>query len=993
MSDPHAVAPSSQQATRPKYWQSHDDLFPLRIRDVIENGLHPNTSWTESEIVCPMPKSGCVLPNVPEEDEAWFHWSTPFHRAVWLRQFDIAEFLLEAGANVDIRNAFGRTALHEAVDRGQPETILFLVKHRADLEAPTLNAKVYWEDMECFVCGMGDLLPLHLALANSRIDIMEMLLDAGAKRDHLSESQYCCLDLALLARDRRAVSLLRRYGAEFSRAFTDHEEQLPEYKALARSFLEFAASDGIIPPFELLPVFTYALKQVDPSNYLGKTLDSAGGHIDGLFRQLYFIAGLEMKAPPNDLCHRCTEFQLKLRYYCETSEKDKLFPFRLHDHRMDLRESAATGCSLCCLLADALDKAWSGALHETRIGKEKDVKLDGAVYLTMTLDNPWIQELTISCNGVTKTMEIAYLEDDLISGSSLPPRHDLLTSSESAFHTAKQWLKACKSSPSHSGCQEFARAQATSKKYPARLINVGSDDRTPFLVEGVDESMPYMTLSYCRGEHSTDLSSTTRANVDSFKRSIEIDTMPAIIRDAITTAKHLNLHHLWVDILCIIQDDPDDRSRENARMDSIFLGSELTVSSSVAKNVSDGLFLPRPCRSPSPLPLDIWQKKTSRPRWIKGRMKTRAVFRDWLQDDMEFRGPVHNRGWTLQEQLLSTRMLYFGQGLLRWECLCASVTEADPASSLGRNGYLMDKADNYIAQKSLIRGMPPQSILTFQEDVAVERFHIYTAWQSQLEEFTRRQLNIHSDRLLALSALAQYVAKKLDDEFVAGLWKGDHLLESLCWRMKQPAVGGPRLPSWTWALVSGEISFKYLDQAGRHPGMNSRANLVSFDVKVDPISHLGTGTISLKGKLHSMDKLQAHSWSFDSLQTLPDASSSDGDLSNQGDGSGGESSSDVSWFCDFSHSLDYKGFDLSKCQAFEILEFPLGPPHEGYGYPIWPNGRPPAIVFLLLEPVEQRVGSFRRVGIASMELANFSNTLGERFPNIEGGIEQIITLV
>jgi hypothetical protein len=51
---------------------------------------------------------------------------------------------------------------------------------------------------------------------------------------------------------------------------------------------------------------------------------------------------------------------------------------------------------------------------------------------------------------------------------------------------------------------------------------------------------------------------------------------------------------LWIDSLCIVQDDPDDWQRESAQMASIFGSSYLTISASHGRDAEVGCFSLRP---------------------------------------------------------------------------------------------------------------------------------------------------------------------------------------------------------------------------------------------------------------------------------------------------------------------------------------------------------------------------------------------------------------
>jgi len=66
----------------------------------------------------------------------------------------------------------------------------------------------------------------------------------------------------------------------------------------------------------------------------------------------------------------------------------------------------------------------------------------------------------------------------------------------------------------------------------------------------------YIALSHCWGLEPTIV--TTISNIEMMKTEILMEKLPYTFRDAVTIAHHLNIRYLWIDSMCIIQDDRDD---------------------------------------------------------------------------------------------------------------------------------------------------------------------------------------------------------------------------------------------------------------------------------------------------------------------------------------------------------------------------------------------------------------------------------------------------
>ncbi|KAF2114725.1 heterokaryon incompatibility protein-domain-containing protein, partial [Lophiotrema nucula] len=110
---------------------------------------------------------------------------------------------------------------------------------------------------------------------------------------------------------------------------------------------------------------------------------------------------------------------------------------------------------------------------------------------------------------------------------------------------------------------------------PTRVINVGLDGETPFLWETDGEREWYATLSYCWGKLPQ--LKTTKARLEEFKKGLPMDEISLTTADAIEICQKLSIPYLWIDALCIIQDDEDDWQREAGRMCDIYSSSYITI--------------------------------------------------------------------------------------------------------------------------------------------------------------------------------------------------------------------------------------------------------------------------------------------------------------------------------------------------------------------------------------------------------------------------------
>ena len=66
----------------------------------------------------------------------------------------------------------------------------------------------------------------------------------------------------------------------------------------------------------------------------------------------------------------------------------------------------------------------------------------------------------------------------------------------------------------------------------------------------------YITLSHCWGNESP--FTTQHSSMESRKQGIKLDELPKTFQDAICITRELGVKYLWIDSLCICQDDKGD---------------------------------------------------------------------------------------------------------------------------------------------------------------------------------------------------------------------------------------------------------------------------------------------------------------------------------------------------------------------------------------------------------------------------------------------------
>src|SRR2546421_28580 len=95
------------------------------------------------------------------------------------------------------------------------------------------------------------------------------------------------------------------------------------------------------------------------------------------------------------------------------------------------------------------------------------------------------------------------------------------------------------------------------------------------LTNSLDLTGRYATLSHCWGEHLPLV--TTKDNLLERQRGIYWSDLPRSFQDAIVTTAEQGLRYLWIDSLCIVQDDQCDWDEHASSMAEIYAGSHFNI--------------------------------------------------------------------------------------------------------------------------------------------------------------------------------------------------------------------------------------------------------------------------------------------------------------------------------------------------------------------------------------------------------------------------------
>lgn len=334
-------------------------------------------------------------------------------------------------------------------------------------------------------------------------------------------------------------------------------------------------------------------------------------------------------------------------------------------------------------------------------------------------------------------------------------------------------------------------------------------------------------------------------NVEDRHISVHLPNIPRTISDAIKVTQVLELFYLWVDAFCIIQDDDTDRETEISKMGSIYQGADITIAAASSESSTEGFLGDRD------LAWAYSQVLRLPYRYRRGNDEVQGsvLLSEWQMRD-EYTEPIDERAWTMQEDLLSFRLLRFGSEQTTWRC--PSVHKSiDGGSHPSKRTGGMDFGLNYNYSKKF---------QSHTSDARNYRLHKrWDAWQISMCHYTHRKLSHPEDRLVACAALTEKFAAlhNLDStEYLAGLWKGD-ILAQLLWYKRDPDSETKRWsgPSWSWASLTGSVGYTTRE-------MYSNDNYV-----VQTRAELDLSKMVYKNQGHSYTKMEpACLWLFGGLQ-------------------------------------------------------------------------------------------------------------------------------
>jgi len=298
----------------------------------------------------------------------------------------------------------------------------------------------------------------------------------------------------------------------------------------------------------------------------------------------------------------------------------------------------------------------------------------------------------------------------------------------------RNWLENCEKN--HRSCSGRP-VNGNDATFPLFLIDV----RGKNLVEKTS-NVRYFALSYVWG--GIDQYKTTTSELAKLKEngSLELirNQIPGVINDAIRLVKELGEIYLWVDALCIMNDNAQQKHQQIAQMASVYQQASLTIVALGGKDASAGLTGFRPhSRLNEGVEIAPGVLLCSRTRKLS---------------DIISKSTYNTRAWTYQERLLSRRCLFFTEEQVYFQCGTTVVCE--------------DRMDPCPHDHTMVA---PLALSIGRQNSAQEnRWHITFPYYARfVVDYSRKQLSFHIDVISAFLGISKSLEQLYGWRFAEGL--------------------------------------------------------------------------------------------------------------------------------------------------------------------------------------------------------------------------------
>ncbi|KAI1452651.1 HET-domain-containing protein [Annulohypoxylon moriforme] len=400
---------------------------------------------------------------------------------------------------------------------------------------------------------------------------------------------------------------------------------------------------------------------------------------------------------------------------------------------------------------------------------------------------------------------------------------------ENATPMIKSWIDNCEKN--HSKCQR------SDGNLPTRLVDVGSGGDEPRLRITSGKTGRYLALSHCWGPNPDAVIRTKLATLEEHQNCIPLARLSKTFHSAVMITRSLGIQYLWIDSLCIIQDDVSDWERESAKMGDIYSSAFATIAASASPDSSTGCFIPRDNSTHAGVKFSVGRSRPRRYAEVLVRPQT-CGFQNLKES------PLQRRAWVTQERILSRRIIHYDVDQILWECRESQQSE----DRVPPEAY-------QIQETELWKGFR----VSYQSKNGRPGGDFVWDWYEMVKDYTGRVLTKRNDKLPAISGIASQMEIRTGESYVAGMWRS-HLHTGILWQrslenwlVQPPEEDGYRAPSWSWSALDGKIEMWSNTNEDDFECAAEDIQAEVIPLGADPRGRLASGVMTLTARIKAVD--------------------------------------------------------------------------------------------------------------------------------------------
>lgn len=345
----------------------------------------------------------------------------------------------------------------------------------------------------------------------------------------------------------------------------------------------------------------------------------------------------------------------------------------------------------------------------------------------------------------------------------------------------KSWKDRCSNLHGTKCHGELSRYAAESGG-PVLLIDVRQNCLVP-----AHSGARYFALSYVWGKTNGLITKKTNLQrLSSFASLVnEHHNISNTVLDAMRVVRLLGERYLWVDCLCIVQDDVETKAVQINRMWEVYAGAFATIVAAQGGDANHGL---------RRVPGTTRQGELEQEFFNIGGDETIAERIFDLEPDIESQAPWYERAWTFQEMMCSTRLLIFESNSVRWDCRCSSWFED------------VECQEDVKGAVAIHRGWRRLITTSFPD---------LSAYDAMVRCYNQRKLTFPEDAIFAIAGMTSLLSRTFQGGFICGLpelffdiallWAPWSQVHRRLPSKRSKSSGMTHLPSWSWVGWEGDL--------------------------------------------------------------------------------------------------------------------------------------------------------------------------------------------